>query len=162
MTSKWIGRTVTVAVWMAMGVGRLGASGKITSRWSELCTVSLGSELSLVSTSGKTVKGQCASTGESDISLNNHGRLLKMERSDVSKIRMLRLVNHHLLPALGNQVGELLFGGLLTLASPYAPLGLVIVPAALVYGAAAAPVCAAHDLAQKIFHGRKSVEIVVQ
>jgi hypothetical protein len=133
----------------------------MTTEWSALCAVAQRHELSVVTSSGKTVKGVCDSTGVTEMTLSHSGKLVKIDRSEVSRIRMLLPDKHRLLPALGDQVGWMLGAGVLILASPAAPFGIVLIPASLTYGAVAAPVCAIHDLARKVFEKKQGVEIKV-
>jgi hypothetical protein len=161
MTKKLLtGATIAMVV-STLGPANLLASQKLKMEWPDLCALAHNDELVVTVASGNTVRGTCESVDNDSLSLNSYGRVLTVDRSVVSRIHMLRKDRRRLLPILGDQVGWLLVGGAYTLFSPYAPVGVLFLSAAAVYGAAGAPVCAVADLAHRLFHDKTTFEIIL-
>jgi len=160
MTSRFVGWRFTVTAFIAIGTANLWGAELRTSRWNGLCELAEKNEVALTVATGKTIRGRCISASEGSLSLNSHGRLLTINRSDVKRIWLLRKTRR-LLPVLGEQFGFMLAGGILSLGSPESAVGVVLIPTALAYGAVGTPICVVHDLAQKIFHDKVAIEITV-
>jgi hypothetical protein len=123
-------------------------SDVIHSRWGDLCAVAGGQQLSITTNDGKTVKGTCASTSDSEIALTANQRVVKIARSTLSRIQMYQPGSGHHLADLGKDMSKSFKTSFVWLLSPAAPLGLVAIPATVAWGAVAAPFCILGDLGQ--------------
>lgn len=118
------------------------------AQWNDLCHVAAGRQLEVTTSDGKTVSGFCVSTTAEELALNSQQRIVKIARSALTRIRVRQPSNRHHLADLGNSLDGSFQLGFVFLFSPYAPLGLAIIPATVVWGAVAAPVCLVRDLGE--------------
>jgi hypothetical protein len=87
-------------------------------------------------------------------------RVVKIAHAALSRIEMSRSRNtHQQLRSLGRGMRTGLRQGTDWLLSPYAPLGLVVVPGTLAWGAVAAPFCLVGDLKNKV-KGRQEIKVI--
>jgi hypothetical protein len=149
-------RTVTAIGLAVAGLQTAEAMDQMTARWSGLCEDTRGRELHIATRSGKTLKGMCNSTGESEMTLRRGGKLVTIDRTEISQIRMLWPVDHRRLRALSDDASLAILGAVFVVGEPF---GFVVVPVFLAWEAVALPVCALHDLAHKVFRPARSVEI---
>jgi hypothetical protein len=126
----------------------LHAADDINAHWNDLCRVAGGHQLNVTTTDGKTVKGICASTSDSEMALTTNQRVVKIARSTLSRIQMYQPGKGHHLADLGNGMSKSFKTSFGWLLSPAAPLGLVTIPATVAWGAVAAPFCILGDLGQ--------------
>lgn len=164
MTGKWIGRAVTVTVCTAIGIGATHAAGPATVQWNEVCRVAGNRQLSITTQKGETIQGYCTAITVNEISLTTKDqRVVKIARSALARIRAIRVVNTkgHALASLGKGMHEGLRSGFGWLLSPAAPVGLVVVPGTLAWGAIAAPFCLIGDLVHVTRGGVEIEEINV-
>lgn len=152
MTSKWMGRAVTVTAWMAMGMGSVQAAGPVSVQWNSVCRVVGERELFITTQGGETVQGYCTAINVDEIAVTTKDqRVVKIARSALSHIRVRRTnTKGHALASLGKGMHEGFRTGLGWLFSPAAPLGLVVIPGTLAWGAVAAPFCLIGDLGSTI------------
>jgi hypothetical protein len=95
MANNWIVRVVTVTVSMAAGLGSAGAIEQMTAIWDRLCADTQAGELSVATRNGKTVRGACESTNGSELTLRHGGKLVKVDRAEISRIRLRIPVKHY-------------------------------------------------------------------
>jgi hypothetical protein len=140
-------RFLTLSALMA-GVSALHAAGPIKVPWNDLCKVAQGRQLTITLANGETAFGYCTSVNADEISLaSKDKKVVKVARSALRRVQMYQSTNNgHQLSALGRGVHKGLGQGADWLLSPYAPLGIVTVPATLAWGAVAAPFCIISDL----------------
>jgi hypothetical protein len=152
MTSKFVGRAVTVTVWMTMGMSAARAAGPVTVDWHNVCRTARDRELSLTTQAGETVHGYCMSINVDEIAITTQDhRVVKIARSTLARIRVRRAgAKGHQLASLGRGMREGLQTGFKWLLTPAAPVAIVLVPGTLAWGAFAAPFCALGDLSNKI------------
>jgi hypothetical protein len=122
------------------------APGDIRARWNDLCRVAGSHQLNVTTSDGKTVSGSCSSTDADALSLTADQRVIKIARSTLSRVQMYQSGNGHQLADLGDGMYKSFRRGFGWLFSPAAPLGLVAIPATVVWGAVAAPFCLLGDL----------------
>jgi hypothetical protein len=121
----------------------LHAAEHIEVHWSEVCKVADGHQLTIMTTNGDTVDGYCMSINVDEMAVTTKDkRVVKIARAALSRIEMQRSRNGHQLSSLGKGLGW----GFDVLLSPHAPLGLVVLPPMLAWGAVAAPFCLLGDL----------------
>jgi hypothetical protein len=162
MANNWVVQTVTVTVLLAAGVGSAGAMEQMNVSWGQLCTVAQRHELSVATRNGKTEKGMCESTDASVLTLSRGGKLTKIDRAEISRVRLRRPVSHHGFRDRTEDVGlAILLGGASLVPEALQPLGLISVPIFVAYELVAIPVNALHDLLHEIFNPQKSVEITL-
>jgi hypothetical protein len=118
----------------------------IHARWNDLCQVARNRPLSVTTSDGQTVNGACTSTDADVLSLNSNQRIVKIARATLTRIQLYQPGNHHLAD-LGRGMSKGFQTGFGWLFSPAAPLGLVVIPATVAWGAMAAPFCLLGDLA---------------
>jgi len=146
MAKHWVIRAVTVTVLMAVGMGNAGAAGPRTAQWKEVCRVAGDRELSITTQGGETVTGYCMAISVDEIAVRTKDqKIRRIARSALSRIDMRR-TKGHALASLGKGVLGGLHQGHQWLLSPAAPLGIVLIPGALAWGAVAAPFCLLGDL----------------
>ena len=152
MTSKWVGRAVTVTVLMAIGIGATRAAGPVEVQWSQVCHVAGNRELSITTQSGETVEGYCTRINVDEIAIiTNDHRAVNVARSALAHIRVRRAnTKGHQLASLRKAVRGGLKAGFEWLLTPAAPVAVVLLPGTLAYGAVAAPFCLIGDLSNKI------------
>jgi hypothetical protein len=121
-------------------------AGEIRVRWEDVCRTSSTHQLSVTTSDGKTITGTCASTANDEIALTTNQRVVKIARSTLSRIQMYDPGNGHHLADLGHGMSKSFKTGFGWLFSPAAPLGLVVIPATVAWGAVAAPFCLLGDI----------------
>jgi len=152
MTSKLVGRAVTVTVLIAMGMSAAEAAGPVTVDWNNVCRTAGGRELSLTTQAGEIVHGYCRSINVDEIALTTADqRVVKIARSALAHVRMRRaFTKGHQLASLGRGMREGLLTGFKCLLTPAAPVAIVLVPGTLAWGVAAAPFCLLGDVSNKL------------
>ena len=124
-------------------------AAELQTSWNDVCRVSYGHELAVTRTAGDVVYGQCYSVSPDNIVIRAQGQqLVTIARTAFSRLQMRSKRRH--LTWLGENLQGALFAGTLSLFTPYAPAGLVVIPVTLAWGAVAAPFCALGDLADKM------------
>jgi hypothetical protein len=127
----------------------LHATEQVEVRWSEVCRVADGHQLTITTTNGDTVDGYCMSINVDEMAVTTKDRrVVKVARAALSRIQMQMQPSPkgHYLRSLGKGMHEGFRQGFSWLLSPYAPLGLVVVPGTVAWGAIAAPFCLLGDL----------------
>ena len=159
MASNLVSGAVTLTVLMAAGLGTVRAE-PISVPWHRVCSVAGERELSITTQGGETVQGVCMKINVDEIAVTTKDhRVVKIARSALARIRVQRAsTNGHAMAALGRGMLTGLRSGFGWLFSPAAPLGILVVPGTLAWGAVAAPFCLVGDLHYKI---RGSEEIRV-
>jgi hypothetical protein len=138
----------------------LHAAEPMEVRWNEVCRVSAGHQLEITTTAGDTVGGYCVTINVDEISVTTQDRrVVKIARAALSRIQMHRSKNGHGLNSLRQGMHEGLRQGFEWLFSPYAPLGMVVVPGTVAWGAVAAPFCLLGDLNDKLA-GRREIKVI--
>ncbi len=124
-------------------------AAEIKAPWNQVCQVADGHELTLTMIDGNVVDGHCISISVNEIEIRNKdNRVVKVARSTLARLQMQRSKGHQL-SSLGKGMRQSFQMGVALLFSPYAPAGLVVVPATVAWGAIAAPFCLLGDLANK-------------
>ena len=145
-------RVIRVAVLLTAGVVTGAAAVPPSVHWSEICSMAGVRELSITTQAGETVQGYCTTINVDEIVVATKDRqLVKIARSALARLRVRRSATRgHALTSLGRGMREGLRTGLGWLLSPAAPLGIVVVPGTLAWGAVAAPFCLMGDLGYRI------------
>ena len=117
--------------------------------WAKVCEASHGQRLVVTTTNGETLEGYCTSINVDEIALTKDQRLIKIAKSAVSRLQVHRVKGHQL-AALWRGVGHQLRDGTGLLFSPLAPVGAVMVPGTLAWGAVATPFCLLADVADHL------------
>jgi len=122
----------------------LHAADPIQARWSEVCRAAGSDQLTITTANGDTVNGYCTSVDANDMSVTTlDKRVVKIARTALSRIDKHSTSNDgRQLRSLGRSIGH----GFGVLLSPWAPVGLFVVPPLLAWGAVAAPFCVIGDL----------------
>ena len=129
----------------------LQAADQIEARWTEVCKVAGDRQIAITTVSGDTVAGYCLAIGVDHISVTTEDhKITRIERAALSRIQIRRERRSHQLSSLGLGMRVGLRQGFEWLFSPCAPLGLVVVPGTLAWGAVAAPFCLLGDLRNKV------------
>jgi hypothetical protein len=130
----------------------LRADDSVRVRWTDVCKAADGHPLVITTSAGDTVAGHCLSISVDEIALTTKDRgVVRVTRAALSRIGMQRTTNDgHQLKTLRTGLHKGLSKGFEWLFSPYAPLGLVAVPATLAWGAVSAPFCLLGDVTQQI------------
>jgi hypothetical protein len=138
----------------------LHAADQIEVSWSEVCNVVGGNQLRITTGNGDTVEGYCMSINvdQIEVATKDH-KVVRVARKALSRIQMRRSRNSHQLSSLGHGMRTGLRQGFEWLFSPCAPLGLVVVPGTLAWGAVAAPFCLLSDLKDKV-KGGKEIKVI--
>jgi hypothetical protein len=137
------------ALALAFGSLTLCAAEPKEVPWNEVCRAAQGRELLVTTTTGSTVAGYCVVIDVNEIGVKTTDRgIVKVARTALSKLSVERARGHQL-RSLGRGVHKGLHKGTEYLLSPMAPIGLVVVPATLAWGAFSAPFCVIGDLKAK-------------
>lgn len=144
-------RAITLMILMAAGLGT-GRAEPVSIPWSKVCSVAGARELSITTQQGETMQGVCVSINVDEIAITTQDhRVVKIARSALARIQVHRTsTKGHELAALKKGMRHGLRTGFGWLFSPAAPLGLVVVPGTLAWGAIAAPFCLIGDLHYKV------------
>jgi hypothetical protein len=136
-----------ILIGATMGTGWAGDS--VSVPWNEVCRVAGVRELAITTQTGETVQGYCRSINVTEIAVaGQNGRIVKIARSTLERIRVRRASTPgHAMASLGKRVGAGLGFSFRSLLTPEAPLGIIILPGTLAYGAAATPFCLLGDFA---------------
>jgi len=127
--------------------------------WNDVCKVARGNEINVKTASGEDVTGYCVSISVDEMHVRTaDGRVVKLARTALQKIRMRRTRSHQL-RALGNGMHGALRESFGFLFSPLAPMGVVAVPGTIAWGAVSAPFCALSDLHDKL-HGSREIRVM--
>lgn len=113
--------------------------------WAKVCEASHGQRLVLTTKTGEVLEGYCTSTDADEIALTKDQRVVRVAKSAVSHLHIRRLKGHQL-AALWKGVGHEVRDGADLLFSPLAPVGAVMVPGSLAWGAVATPFCILADI----------------
>jgi hypothetical protein len=129
----------------------LCAADEIRVHWNEVCRAAGGNQLTIKTTDGGTVSGYCLSVNVDEIAVStNDQRVVRITRKTLSRIDMQRSQNEgHQLRALGRGLHSGLRKEFELRLSPFAPLGIVALPATVAWGAVAAPFCVIGDLTHR-------------
>jgi hypothetical protein len=144
----------------ATGALSLRAEVPIDLPWNTLCGGQAFTHRLIVTTDqGETVDGYCVSINVNEIVLRTgDNKPVKIARSALTRIQMHRIKGGHELASLGKGMRTGFAEGLDLLLSPYAPAGLVMLPATVAWGAVAAPFCVLGDLRHKLV-GNQDVHV---
>ena len=148
-----------------VGALPLHAAEPIQVHWNEVCRVAADRQLVITTADGNTVEGYCVSITVDQMAVTTPDRqIVKIARTALSRIQMHRSPGHqqgHQLRSLGQGMRTGLRYGFKSLLSPYAPIGIVTVPATLAWGAVAAPFCLLGDLRDRVTGKQDIQEIKV-
>jgi hypothetical protein len=125
------------------------AADPIETPWNQVCRVANGRELVLTTANGGTVQGYCISIDVNGIGVRTKdGQVSRIARTALARLEMRRSKGRQL-SSLRKEMHDGLKFGFDSLLSPLAPVGLVVVPGTLVWGAVATPFCFLGDLKYK-------------
>ncbi|HXP88604.1 MAG TPA: hypothetical protein VN841_27990 [Bryobacteraceae bacterium] len=142
-----------------IGALPLHAAEPIEVHWNEVCRVAADHRLVITTVTGDTVAGYCMSINVDEMAVTTQDRqVVKIARTALSKIQMHRSKGHQL-SSLGKGVRAGLGYGMKSLLSPYAPIGIVTVPATLAWGAVATPFCVLGELIDKVA-GEQEIKVL--
>ena len=135
------------------------AADPIQTQWNQVCRVTNGRELIVTTTNGDTVQGYCISIDVDGVRVRTKdGKVARIARTALARLEMRRSKGHQL-SSLRNDMHEGLKFGFDRLLSPLAPVGLVVVPGTLAWGAVAAPFCLLGDLNDKLA-GKREIKLI--
>jgi hypothetical protein len=142
---------------LTLSLATLIAAEPIATQWSEVCRVSVKHEIRITTIDGENVSGYCLSVKVDEIAVRTQdGKVVRLARTTLSRIQMLPLKSSQV-----RALGEFMHGGLRegvhALFSPWAPVGMVMIPGTIAIGAVSAPFCAIADLDKKL-RGKREVE----
>ena len=113
--------------------------------WAKVCEASHGQRL-VLTTNDRRDPGRILHVDRRDeIALTKDQRVVRVAKSAVSHLHIRRLKGHQL-AALWKGVGHEMQDGADLLFSPLAPVGAVMVPGSLAWGAVATPFCILADI----------------
>ena len=130
----------------------LHAAEPVDVPWNQLCGGKAYTHRMILTTNeGETVDGYCVSINVNEIVLRtDDNKPVKVARTALARIQMHRTKGGHELASLGKGMRTGFRQGFDLLLSPYAPAGIVVLPATVAWGAVAAPFCAIGDLRHKL------------
>jgi hypothetical protein len=133
----------------------LHAAEQIEAPWTEVCKVAGDHRITVTTVNGDTVEGYCLAIGVDQMSVTTSDhKVIKIARAALAQIQMRRERRSHQLTSLRHGMRAGLRQEFEWLLSPYAPLGLVALPATVAWGAMAAPFCLIGDLTDKMRGGQ--------
>ena len=135
------------------------ADDSVETQWNQVCRVANGRDIVATTSTGEIVQGYCLSIDVNSIGIRtSDGKVAKIARSTLKRLEVHRSKGHQL-SSLGKGVHNGLKFGFDSLLSPLAPLGLVTLPATLVWGAVATPFCVLGDLKDKA-SGKQQIKVI--
>ncbi len=130
-------------------------------KWDQVCSVSVGKQLVVSTDSGEKVEGYCIGVTVDTLRVQTPTGIVMVARSTVHRLQMYRHPKNR--PAsLGKGMKDTLRQGVEDTFSPLAPVGLILVPGTLAWGAIAAPFCILGDIATKLNGPPKVTEILAR
>jgi len=144
-------RAINIVTVVAMTGSSLSlhAADPIQVQWNQVCRMAAGRELFVTTTNGDTLEGYCVSIDLNEIAVTTKDhKVVRVARATLERLEMHRAKGHQF-SSLVKGVHRGLQLGFDSLLSPTAPLGLVILPGTLAWGAVAAPFCLLGDLRYK-------------
>jgi len=137
----------------------LQASEPIEVPWNEVCRIANGRQLAISTVNGNIVKGYCTSINVNEIVVKTEDqRVISIARAALSRLQMRR--------SRGHQVGSLRRGlrkglqqGSDWLLTPYAFLGIVVIPGSMAWVAVSAPFCLLGELKDKLT-GEQEIKVI--
>jgi hypothetical protein len=137
----------------------LHAADAIETKWTDLCGVSSGHELTITTAGGETVHGYCISLDVDGMRVRTQdGKVKRIARTTLARLEMSRQKGHQL-SSLGKGMHNGLKFGFDSLFSPVAPVGLVAIPGTLAWGAVSAPFCILGDLNERLA-GKREIKVL--
>jgi len=128
----------------------LSAGDALEVEWNKVCQVSHGHELLVKTAHGETVKGICISVNVDELAVRTKdNKVIRVARGAMARLDMYRSASHQL-RSLGNGMHSGLKEGFDALLSPEAPVGIVLIPSTLAWGAVSAPFCILGDLKARL------------
>ena len=125
--------------------------------WNGVCQASRDHRLTITTNNGETVEGYCTAINVDEITLTKNQRVVKIARNSISRLQMHRTKGHQF-AALWRHVGHGLQDGTTLLFSAFAPVGMVMVPGSLAWGAVASPFCLIGDFAD-LLAGENEIQL---
>jgi hypothetical protein len=114
--------------------------------WRNLCSNTARELLVVTTESGDTVQGYCVSVQYDEVAIRTvDGKVVRVARGTLKTVLALAVAENRM-KALGKGMKQGLRYGVKTTFSPLAPIGLVVIPGTLAWGAAATPFCILGDL----------------
>lgn len=124
----------------------LRAANSVTLDWDRICRKVDDYKIIATTITGDTVAGYCLNVTATELSVQTSGQqVVKIARGNVAKIQMHRQKGH-LLRSLFIETGSGVLFGAVVLFKHDPVIGIVWIPAALVWGAVRLPFYAAADL----------------
>jgi hypothetical protein len=134
-------------------------AAEVETPWNQICRMAGGRQLTITTVNGGIVEGYCVSINVNDIQIRTENQqLVKVARASLARLRMQASKGHQL-SSLGKGIGKSFRTGTQLLLTPFAPAGLVLMPAAAAWGAVAAPFCLLGDLVGKM-EGEKDIKVI--
>jgi hypothetical protein len=130
-------------------------------KWDQLCNTSSGQQLVVSMTSGEKLEGYCVLVTVDALRVQTSNGIVVVARSTVHRLHMYRPKKNRL-ASLGKGMKDTLRQGVDDTFSPMAPVGLILIPGTLAWGAVAAPFCILGDIATKLNGPPRVTEIVVR
>ena len=128
----------------------LRADDALEVQWNKVCQVADGHELLVRTANGEMVQGICLSVNVDEMAVRTKdNNVVRVARSTMSRLDMY-LSPAHQLRSLGKGMHAGLKEGFRGLLSPEAPVGIVLIPGTLAWGAISAPFCVLGDLKSKL------------
>ncbi len=128
-------------------------------KWETLCHYAKDYRLVVTTTQGDVVEGHCLAVQVNELVVTTKDyKTVRIARAALAKIHMQPSHGNHL-QSLGKGMRQAFHEGFQQLLSPLAPVGLVVIPGTVAWGAIAAPFCAIGDLSEKL---KREHEVVVR
>lgn len=128
----------------------LRADDALEVQWNRVCQVAGSHELLVRTASGDQVRGICLSVNVDEMTVRTKdNKVIRVARGAMSRLDMYRSPSHQL-RSLGKGMHAGLKVGFDALLSPEAPVGMVLIPGTVAWGAVSAPFCILGDLKAKL------------
>lgn len=121
-------------------------ASSVTVDWNKICSKAGDHRITATTLAGNTISGHCQGVSETELSVRSaHQTVVRIARDNLARVLVHREKGYGIRSVL-SETAEGLLWGVGCLASPYFPLGIVLIPASLVWGAVRLPVYAVDDL----------------
>ena len=128
------------------GSATLRAQDSVQLPLEQVCNYARSRTIQVKTATGETVEGVCFSVSVDEIQVKTQNGLMKVARSQLSRVSVVEMPRRQHLARLGKHVKQGIDGSAKMIPTEAGIVGIIGVPMTLAYGAVAAPFCLLGDI----------------